>query len=199
MQCVACRHSQDGGPQDNSVDPKDSVMVLLVTKDVLAANSPDAYCVLREPELAGHVAASGCHSRFTDLRVPAENVLAPPGQGAQLIEQTFASSAAIVGAMAVSLMRATFEAALNFAKTDTRGGSVPILERQSVADLLIDIKMRIETSRLLTWKALHCLENGPGDYHARLELALEAKVFASDNAVKSCVDAMKAVGVYVQI
>lgn len=194
LQCVACRVSPDGSPQDPSTNPADSIVVLMVTTEVLAANPPDAYRVLADPELAGHTAASGPHSRFTNLRVPAENVLAAPDAGAQLIQQTFAASAAIVGAMAVSIMRSAFEAAMKFAKTDNRGGSVPILERQSVADLLIDIKMRIETSRLLTWKALHCLENGPGDCSSRLELALEAKIFASENAVKSCVDAMKAVG-----
>lgn len=96
--------------------------------------------------------------------------------------------------MSVSIMKAVFEAALDFAKSESRGGARPIIERQSVADVLIDIKMRIETSRLLTWKAMHCLENGPGDWSARLELALEAKIFSSDNAVKCCVDAMKVVG-----
>ncbi|KAK5010758.1 hypothetical protein LTR16_002984 [Cryomyces antarcticus] len=96
--------------------------------------------------------------------------------------------------MSVGIKRAAFEAALAYAKTETRGGSVPILERQSVADLLIDVKMRCEASRYLTWKALHGLENGPGGFAARLEMALEAKVFASDNAVKCVVDAMKVVG-----
>jgi alkylation response protein AidB-like acyl-CoA dehydrogenase len=43
-------------------------------------------------------------------------------------------------------MRAIFDAALAFSK-NSRGGNVPIGERQSVADLLIDIKMRTETSR----------------------------------------------------
>lgn len=166
----------------------------MITPDLIAQNDPGAYKVLSDPELAGHAASSGPHSRFTNFRVPAANLLAAPGSGAALVEQTFASSAAIVGAMSVGIMRATFEAAAAFAKTDTRGGTVPILARQSVADIMIDIKIRTEASRLLTWKALHCLENGPGGYKSRLELALEAKVFCSDNAVKCVVDAMKVVG-----
>jgi len=103
-------------------------------------------------------------------------------------------SAGIVGAMSVSIMRAVFDAALQFTKSDTRGGTAPIIERQSVADVLTDIKMRLETSRLLTWKAMHCLENGPGGWEARLELLLEAKIFCSDEAVTCCIDAMKIVG-----
>ncbi|KAL1853170.1 hypothetical protein Daus18300_011909 [Diaporthe australafricana] len=195
LQCVVCRYSDDGGPPDPAKDPAEDVLILLVTPDVITANEPGAYKVLDEPELSGFPSASGPHSRFTNLRVPAVNLLCPPGQGAQIVEQTFGSSAALVGAMGAGIMRATFDAALRFAKDDTRGGSGPILERQSVADLLIDIKIRAETSRLLTWKALHAIENGPGDWKARLELALEAKIYSSEAAVQSVVDAMKAVGI----
>lgn len=189
-----------------AANPEDAILILLVTPEVLAANPPTAYTVLGEPELVGFPSASGPHTRFTDLRVPHANLLCPPlgggdgdgggrgSSGRQVVEQTFGSSAALVGAMGVGIMRAAFEAALRFAREDTRGGSVPILARQSVADLLIDVKVRIEAARLLTWKALHVVENGPGEWKARLELALEAKIFSSDAAVKSVVDVMKAVG-----
>lgn len=167
----------------------------MVTTDDIASDEVGAFKVLNHPELPGHIAATSPHSRFTEFRVPGSNLLAAPGQGAQLVEMTFGSSAALVGAMSVGIMRATFESALAFCKQDSRGGVVPIIDRQSVADLLIGIKMRIETSRLLTWKALHAIENGPGDWHARLELALEAKIFASDSAAHCVTDAMKAVGI----
>lgn len=52
----------------------------------------------------------------------------------------------LVGAMGVGLQRAAFDAALDFSR-GTRGGTIPIASRQSVADLLINIKMRTETSR----------------------------------------------------
>lgn len=194
LQCVVCRYSDDGGPPDPNTNPADDILILLVTPEVIAANKPGAYEVLSEQELAGFPSASGPHSRFAGLRVPDANLLCPRGTGAQVVEQTFGSSAALVGAMGVGLMRATFDAALRFAKDDTRGGSAPILEKQSVADLLIDVKIRAETSRLLTWKALHAIENGPGGWKARLELALEAKIYSSEAAVQSVVDAMKAVG-----
>lgn len=194
LQCVVCRYSDDGGAPDPARDPVEDILILLVTPEVIAANDRGAYEILSEPELLGYPCTSGPHNRFTNLRVPEVNLLCPPGRGAQVVEQTFGSSAALVGAMGVGLMRATFDAALKFAKNDTRGGSAPILERQSVADLLIDIKIRAETSRLLTWKALHAIENGPGDWKARLELALEAKIYSSEAAVQSVVDAMKAVG-----
>ena len=47
--------------------------------------------------------------------------------------------------MSVLLMHAAFEAALAFAASDHRGGTVPIIDHQNMADLLIDIKLRTET------------------------------------------------------
>lgn len=171
------------------------ILILLVTPEEIASNAPGAYKVLDQPELAGHIASSGPHSVFTEFIVPERNLLSPPGKGAHVVEMTFGTSAAIVGAMSVGIMRATFEAALLFTKSDTRGGTVQIIKHQSVVDLLINIKMRTETSRLLTWKALSTMANGSSDWPSRLELALEAKIFASEAAVQSAVDAMKAVGI----
>lgn len=91
--------------------------------------------------------------------------------------------------MAVGIMAAAFEAALEFAKSDSRGGSQPILSRQSVSDRLMDIKMSTDAARFITWKACHALDNGLGG-----ELALEAKIYCSDLAVKAVSDAMSAVG-----
>lgn len=115
--------------------------------------------------------------------------------------------------MGTGVQRAVFDAALEFSKSP-RGGNVPIGERQSVADLLIDIKMRTETSRsvsplnlkpwrmrtnqtprYLTWKAASKLHSDLPNYDNCRELALEAKVYCSDAAVKSAVDAINLVGV----
>ena len=196
LQCVVCRLVESpGAPQDPSMDPASLILILLVTRDDIAANDSKAFEVIGHPELPGHIAATSPHSRFTDLRVPHRNLLAAPGKGAHIVEITFGSSAALVGAMSVGIMRATFEAALAFSKQESRGGTIPIIERQSVANLLVNIKMRIEASRLLSWKGLHVIENGPGNWEARLELALEAKVFASEAAALSVMDAMNAVGI----
>lgn len=155
-----------------------------------------AYTIVPEPELSGHIAVTGPPTRFTNFRVPESHLLCPPGTGAAVVEKAFCSSAAVLGAMATGLMRAAFEAALKFAKEDSRGGTEPIIFRQSVADLLTDMKIRTDSTRLMTWKALHCLEaSGPDvDFKTRLETCLQAKIFGSEAAVQCVLDAMKAVG-----
>ncbi|KAK1753890.1 acyl-CoA dehydrogenase/oxidase [Echria macrotheca] len=195
LACVVCRDVTDGEELREGETPSDRVMVILVTRADLERNGEGAFAVVRHVSMPGHTTVSGPHVRYTNVRVPAKNVLCPPGQGAQVVYGAFDASAVLVGAMSVGVMRAAFDAALAFGKRDDRGGAVPLLERQSFADLLIGIKMATEACRALTWKAAYALERGPGAYEARRELALAAKVYCSDAAVKAVMDAMSAVGI----
>ncbi|RYP11824.1 hypothetical protein DL767_011439 [Monosporascus sp. MG133] len=147
------------------------VTIILVTRADLDRNGAGAFEVLRHISMPGHTSVSGAHVRYTNVRVPAKNVLCPPGQGAQVAYRSFDASAVLVGAMGVGLMRAALDAALDSAKRDSRNGAVPLLERQAFADLLSGVKMQTEASRAMTWKAAHAMDNGPGDYDARRELA----------------------------
>lgn len=191
LACVVCRDVTN----EPSADPKDDIMVILVTRaDIDRNGNEDCFQVLRQISSMGHTAVSGPHIKYTNLRVPLKNVLCGPGKGAAIVSGSFDGSAVLVGAMAVGLMRAGFDAAVAFAKKDDRRGKVPLLERQAVADLLSGVKMQIEACRALTWKAAHAFENGPGDYDARRELALSTKVYCSNVAVKAITDVINAVG-----
>lgn len=171
-------------------------MILLVTIADIRHNALGAFKVLRHVPTAGHTACSGPHIKYTNLRVPAKNVLCPPGTGAPIVSGAFDCTAVPVGAMSVGIMRAAFDAALAFAKSDNRRGAADLLTRQAVADLLSGIKMQTEACRALTWKAANCLENGPGDYNARRELALAAKIYCSDACTKVVTEAINVVGMY---
>ncbi|KFY63244.1 hypothetical protein V496_04093 [Pseudogymnoascus sp. VKM F-4515 (FW-2607)] len=190
LQCVVCRTTTP-----SSDEPADALMIIMVTTEDVKRNNPGAFSVLRHVSTAGHTACSGPHIKYTNMRVPAKNVLCAAGTAAPIVLGSFDLSAVLVGAMGVGIMRAAFDAALEFAKGDNRRGAVPLLERQSVADLMINIKMQTEACRALTWKAASSIQNGPGDYNARRELALSAKVYCSDAAVKACIEAINVVGV----
>ncbi|KAL1644594.1 hypothetical protein SLS61_008760 [Didymella pomorum] len=101
VQCVVCRQGRPNEPQDPAVDPSANILMLVITREDITNNAPGAYEVLSDPELGGHKSTSGPHTRFTNLRVPAANLLAKPGEGAKLVEKTFGMSAAIVGAIVV--------------------------------------------------------------------------------------------------
>ncbi|GAA5142987.1 acyl-CoA dehydrogenase family protein [Pseudonocardia adelaidensis] len=127
---------------------------------------------------------------LVDVAVPAENIIGEPGAGLTLINTSFGGAA--VGACAVGVMRAAFAFALDFARSDRRGGSVPIISHQGVAFVLADVKTRIEATRALTWRA--CVAADRRDPNAE-ELGIHAKVFGSEAAVQSLVDLMRVVGI----
>jgi nitroalkane oxidase len=183
LQCVVCRTEKTGPASASGA-------IILVSREDIDRNPAGAFEVLGDIETIGHGAVSGPRIRYNGLRVPKSNILGKPGDGPRMLGATFTGSAALVCAASVGLMRAAFDAALQFSKSDTRGGKGPIIEHQSPADLLIAIKTRIETSRYLCWKALHNLET-KGDP----ELAYMAKIYGSECAVQSVYDAMRVVGV----
>jgi nitroalkane oxidase len=191
---VICRVVSSEESNPDIYRSRNEVAIIIVTRDDIAANKLEAYTVLSHPPTHGHTAVNGPHVRFTDLRVPAASLLAPPGKGADVVDQTFTASAAIVGAMGVGLMRRTFDIALAWAKVEKRGGSEIMLQKQSVADLLIKIKTRCEVSRMLTWKAA-CALGDATTAKAGAEIAYEAKIFCSESAVESAMDAINLVGV----
>lgn len=96
--------------------------------------------------------------------------------------------------MAVGIMRVAFAAALEYCNPHDAGGSVVMLERPSVADLLIDMKVRAEAGRALVWWAAHAVEHQRGGGE---ELAYAAQIWCSEAAIMSVAGTMRAVEVYV--
>ncbi|MGY1806636.1 acyl-CoA dehydrogenase family protein [Blastococcus sp. SYSU D00669] len=160
--------------------------------------------VAEREHLAGHVEVEehydllglrGCLTsriRLVDVRVPRENLIGEEGQGIALTRAAFLGSGASIAVFAVAAMRRAFDIAYRFARTEKRGGAVPILDHQAVADVLADAKGRIEAVRLLGWRALDAVLSG---HPSALEMALHAKVFGSETGVDVVNDLVKVVGV----
>lgn len=127
-----------------------------------------------------------------DLRVPQGNLLGTEGDGVRLTRNAFQASGASIGTFSVAAMRQAFGIALRFAQAEKRGGLLPIIGHQAVADILADAKGKIEAVRLLSWSALDAVISGrPG----ASELALHAKIFGSETGLDVINDLIKAVGV----
>jgi acyl-CoA dehydrogenase len=65
---------------------------------------------------------------------------------------TFEASRPTVGAQAVGIARAAYEYALDYSKEREQFGR-KIIENQSIAFMLADMKMEIDCARLLVWRA----------------------------------------------
>jgi nitroalkane oxidase len=140
----------------------------------------------------GHRAHLQPQFRLIDVQTPADHLIGPRGGGKALAEACFTGTAPIVGFFAVGLMRAAFDSALNFAKAEKRGGAVPIISHQAVGYALADAKMAIEAVRSLSLRAAHAFDT---QAPSALELALHAKVFGSETAVRVISDLMRVVGI----
>lgn len=143
-------------------------------------------------ETIGQPGAAVYRVRFDDVRVPAENILGVPGDGILITETAFSATAGLVGAMSVGVARAAFDIALDFARSQTRGGNEPVIEHQNVGTILGDMKAKLEASRYLTWKACDNFGRSGG---RDTELSIINKIFSSENAVSIVYDAMRVVGV----
>ena len=70
----------------------------------------------------------------------------------QTAMQTFEATRPVVGAQAIGIARAAYEYALEYAGQRKQFGRA-IIENQSIAFALADMKMEIDAARLLVWRA----------------------------------------------
>ena len=171
---------------DANVEPSRGISIIAVPR-------PDSGLIFEHAfDTLGHRAHLMPRFRLDAVPVPAGNLLGQEGRGLQLAAESFAGSAALVGIFGVALMRAAFQFALSFAKSDRRGGIHQIIQHQAVGYPLADAKTTIEAARALSWHACHAFDTAaPG----ALELAIHAKVFGSEAAVRVITDLMRVVGV----
>ncbi len=171
---------------DPTKGARESLAVIMVPGDAAGVQVIDVYDKL------GHRGVMTPRVHFEDVRVPAHHLIGRPGQGLEIVSGAFSWTAALIGSACVGVMRAAFEYALDFAKSERRLGSGPVIEHQNVGYMLADLKMRIEAARYLTWKSCHYLEQTGGRGE---ELAIMTKVYCSELAVQVVYDAMRLVGV----
>jgi len=100
---------------------------------------------------------------------------------------TFEASRPAVGAQAIGIARAAYEYALEYAKERKQFGR-PIIENQSIAFMLADMKTEIDAARLLVWRAAwmakagKSFENGEGSM-SKLKAGRTA-VWATERAIQ---------------
>jgi acyl-CoA dehydrogenase len=105
---------------------------------------------------------------------------------------TFEASRPVVGAQALGIARAAYEYSLDYAKERKQFGRA-IIENQAIAFKLADMKMRIDASRLLVWRAAwmgrtgKTFESGEGSM---------SKLFAGETAVWVTEQAIQILGGY---
>ncbi len=126
-----------------------------------------------------------------DVRVPRENLLGERGRGFTQFLQVLDGGRVGIGAMAVGLAQGAYEAAVRYAREREAFGR-PIGAHQSVANMIADMEVGIETARLYIYKAAWLKDQG----RPYTREAAVAKLHASEVSEKVCRDAIQVLGGY---
>jgi alkylation response protein AidB-like acyl-CoA dehydrogenase len=126
-----------------------------------------------------------------ECRVPAENLLGKQGQGALIFKSSMAWERSCILASNLGAMQRQLEASIEYAK-QRRQFKQPIAKFQSVSNRIVDMKLRLETARLLLYKVAWAHQEGRD---VTLDAAL-AKLYLSEAWVASSLDAIQIHGGY---
>jgi len=132
---------------------------------------------------------AGIH--LTNVRVPAENVLAQPGEGFLMAMTTFAHTRPIIGSFGVGAARSAMEMAIDYAKK-RRAFGARLADFQAIDFKIAEMYQKVETARLLTWKA--AWENDSG-MDPTITASI-AKFYATEAAFEVVSEALQILGGY---
>ncbi len=157
---------------------------------IVPTDTPGYEVVSVEKKLGQH-ASDTCALAFTNMRVPAENLLGAEGAGYRIALANLEGGRIGIAAQAIGMAQAAFEAARAYARERTAFGKA-IGEHQSIAFRLADMATEIQAARHLMMHAAALREAG----RPCLTEASMAKLFASEMAERVCSGAIQVHGGY---
>lgn len=129
---------------------------------------------------------------FRDLRLGADRMIVPP----EGTERSFAglmnaynSQRVGAGTVALGIAQGAFETALAYVKQRQQFGR-PIAEFQGLQWMLADAKIGLDAARMMIWRAAASAETTASGFPDP-QLAAEAKILASETAIKVTNDALQ--------
>lgn len=128
---------------------------------------------------------------FDNVEIPVTNRLGREGRGVAVFECSMEWERGCILACCLGTMRRQLEQCIKYAKSRKQFGS-KISKFQSVANRIVDMKVRLDTSRPLVYRIGWLKDQNKS---AMLEASL-AKLHVSESFVNSCLDAIQIHGGY---
>jgi alkylation response protein AidB-like acyl-CoA dehydrogenase len=135
---------------------------------------------------------------FSDVRVPSTNLLGQEGKGFYQVLEFFDESRVEIAAQALGIAQGAFDRALDYTKQREQFGR-KLVDFQITQHKLADMATKIETARLLTYKAAwNYDQKSMRPDHGRIDpkLTSMAKMFAARTAVEVADEAIQLLGGY---
>lgn len=171
-----------------TVDPKRGMWGVT---GFLVENGTPGYTISRHIDKMGLRTSPMGELIFQDCFIPEENRLGPIGAGANIFKDSMEWERSCILGSHVGAMERQLEQAVQYAREREQFGQ-PIGKFQSVANRIVDMKVRLETARLLLYKVAWLKREGKS---AVMEAAL-AKLYLSECFVQSGLDAIQTHGGY---
>ena len=149
------------------------------------------FSVSKEIEKMGLKTAPMAELIFEDCKVPVENRLGKEGNGATIFNESMDWERCCILASCLGTMEKQLETCIKYSK-ERRQFDKPIGKFQSIANKLVDMKVRLETARLILYKAAWTKKT---QGKAGIDAAI-AKLYVSESWIKSCLDAIQIHGGY---
>jgi acyl-CoA dehydrogenase len=149
------------------------------------------FSVGKKEKKMGLNGSNTCEIVFEDARVPAENLLGNEGEGFKIAMSNLDVGRIGIAAQSLGIAEAALEYATNYAKERKQFGK-PIGANQGLGFKLADMATEVEAAKLLTYRAADLKTNNmPCGKEASM-----AKLFASETAMKSAIEAVQVYGGY---
>jgi alkylation response protein AidB-like acyl-CoA dehydrogenase len=174
---VLCRTSRDGGSRG-------------LSHILVPSNAPGITIAPAEKKMG--LKGSPTHAvTFDEVQVPLENLLGEEGQGLRQTLATLDSGRVGIGALAIGLAQAAYEAAIGYAKEREAFGQ-PIANYQAIQWMLADAATEIQAARLIVYYAAWLKQNNK----PYTQQAAMAKLFATEMSERVCRNAIQVHGGY---
>jgi glutaryl-CoA dehydrogenase (non-decarboxylating) len=129
---------------------------------------------------------------LTNTKVPKENIIGKPGDGAKILFESLNQTRLSAAAGAVGVAQACLDLSLKYCNERKQFGK-PIGEFQMNQDMIAQMSAEIEAARLLVYKAAWVKDQG--NLNNGLDVA-QAKYFAGEVVTKCANYAMRILGAY---
>ncbi|WP_144696855.1 acyl-CoA dehydrogenase [Fictibacillus phosphorivorans] len=149
------------------------------------------FSVGKKEKKMGLNGSNTCEIVFEDARVPAENLLGKEGEGFKIAMSNLDVGRIGIAAQSLGIAEAALEFATNYAKERKQFGK-PIGANQGLGFKLADMATEVEAAKLLTYRAADLKTN---NLSCGKEASM-AKLFASETAMKSAIEAVQVYGGY---
>jgi len=112
----------------------------------------DGLSLGKKEDKLGIRGSSTCNLIFEDCKIPQDSLLGKPGEGFKIAMKTLDDGRIGIAAQAVGIAQASLDCAMDYAaKRNAFGAS--ILKLQTIQNKIADMALRIESSRLLLYRA----------------------------------------------